>query len=97
MRKTTKKATPKRGPFIKTDRAKKTPGKTVRTGGTEVLKPKKKGQKKISFKKGGLHKTLGVPAGKKIPSSKMQAALRGDYGAKAKKQALFARNVLVGK
>jgi len=97
MRKKTKKAMPKRGPFIKTARAKKTPGKTVRVGGTEVLKPKKKGQKVVSFKKGGLHKTLGVAAGKKIPASKMAAALRGEYGTKAKKQALFAKNVLVGK
>jgi hypothetical protein len=44
-----------------------------------------------------LHATLGVPQGKKIPAGKMRDALAGKYGAKAKKQAQFAKNVLVGK
>ena len=62
-----------------------------------TLKPKKKGQKKITFNKGGLHKSTSTPAGKKIPSSKMQAALSGKLGPKAKKQANFAKNVLTGR
>jgi hypothetical protein len=89
------KRTPKAGPFVSTARAKKTPGKTVKVGGTEVLK--KPGKKPIAFKKGGLHATLGVAQGKKIPAAKMSAALAGKHGAKAKKQAEFARNVLVGR
>lgn len=63
---------------------------------TRKIPPQKKGQKPITFKEGGLHKSLGVPQGKKIPASKMQAALGGAYGAKAKKQAQFAKNVLTG-
>ena len=52
------------------------------------------GKKPITFKKGGLHRSLNVPAGKPIPSAKRQAALAGKYGPKAKKQAQFAKNVL---
>ena len=48
-----------------------------------------KGKKPISFKKGALHRALGVPEGKKIPPGKKRAALQGKYGAKAKKQANF--------
>lgn len=62
-----------------------------------VIKPKKKGQKPIKFKQGGLHESLGVPKGKKIPASLIQSALSGKKGAKAKKQALFMKNVLKGK
>ncbi len=63
----------------------------------ETLKPTKKGQKKITFNKGGLHKTLGVPHGEKIPATKMAGALAGNYGPKAKKEAEFAKNVLTGR
>jgi hypothetical protein len=48
-----------------------------------------KGKKPISFKKGALHRALGVPEGKPIPPGKKQAALAGKYGPKAKKQANF--------
>lgn len=48
----------------------------------------------ISFQKGGLHRSLGVPQGEKIPAGKMRAALAGRYGAKAKKQANFAQGML---
>lgn len=51
---------------------------------------KGKGQKPIKFKEGALHRQLNVPAGDKIPASKKAAALRGDYGALAKKRAIFA-------
>lgn len=52
------------------------------------------GKKPISFQKGGLHRSVGVPQGQKIPASKMQAAEHGEYGPKAQKQAEFALNVL---
>jgi hypothetical protein len=55
---------------------------------------KKKGKTPIAFKKGGLHASLHVPQDKKIPAKKKAAALKGKYGAKAKRQALFAKNVL---
>lgn len=68
----------------------------AKTGQKVTLKAKP-GQKKISFTKGGLHKSLGVPQGQKIPAAKMTAALAGKYGLKAKRQAEFAKNVLTGK
>lgn len=82
----------KEGPYISTARAKKTPGKSVKVGGTVVMK--EKGKKPIGFKKGGLHAQLGVPQGEKIPAEKMAAAAAGKYGSKAKKRAEFAENVL---
>ena len=78
----------KAGPFIQTARAKKMVGKTVAVGGTQVIKAA--GKKPIAFKKGGLHKALGVPQGEKIPASKKAAALAGRYGPKVKKMANFA-------
>jgi len=63
---------------------------------TETLKPTKKGQKPITFEKGGLHKSTGTPAGKPIPAGKKAAALSGSLGPKAQKQAQFAKNVLTG-
>lgn len=68
--------------------------KTPKAGDIQILR--KKGKKPISFKKGGLHKSLGVPQGKKIPASKLKAALAGKYGPKAKKQAMLDKNVLTG-
>jgi len=62
-------------------------GKTTISGG-------KKGQKPVSFEKGGLHRSLGVPQGQKIPASKMAAAKAGSYGPKAKAQASFATGML---
>lgn len=59
-----------------------------------TIKPQAKGQKPITFEKGGLHRSLGVPQGQKIPPAKIRAALAGKYGAKAKKQAALYRNVL---
>lgn len=56
----------------------------------ETVIIKKKGKKPLKFEKGGLHRSLGVPEDKPIPKSKIQAALRGEYGPKAKKQAVFA-------
>jgi hypothetical protein len=60
----------------------------------KVIKAKKPGQKDIKFHPGGLHESTHTPAGEKIPESKREAALHGDYGPKAEKQAQFAKNVL---
>ena len=52
------------------------------------------GKPPITFQKGGLHQSLGVPAGQPIPAAKMQQALSGKAGPKAKAQAEFSVNVL---
>lgn len=62
-----------------------------------TLKPKKKGQKPIRFKEGGLHRSLGIRAGAPIPKGAMQAALSGKRGKLAEKQARFKKNVLTGR
>jgi hypothetical protein len=62
-----------------------------------TIKPKKKGQKPITFKQGGMHKTLGIKKGNKISAKTHQKAASGKLGKKAKKQELFRRNVLKGK
>ena len=62
----------------------------------QTIEPTAPGQKPISFTPGGLHNTTSTPAGQKIPSGKMAAALAGKFGAKGKAQALFAKNVLKG-
>ncbi len=59
--------------------------------------PAKGGHKAITFNKGGLHQSTGTPQGQKIPAAKMSAALSGSLGAKAEKQAQFAKNVLTGR
>jgi len=53
-----------------------------------------KGQSPVTFRKGGLHQSLGVPQGQKIPADKMSAAQSGSYGPLAKKQANFAKGML---
>lgn len=82
------KKTKKAGPFLQTPRAKATPGKTVAPGGTQVIK--QKGKEPMAFEKGGLHEMLNVPQGETIPLAKVNAALAGKYGPKAKKAAVFA-------
>jgi hypothetical protein len=52
------------------------------------------GKKPVSFKPGGLHASLGVPQGQKIPAAKMAAAKSGKYGQKAKAQANLAAGML---
>ena len=49
---------------------------------------------KVSFRKGGLHHSLHVPEGQKIPASKMSSARAGNYGPLAKKQAVMATGML---
>ena len=58
---------------------------TIKGGGSE---------KPVTFSKGGLHRSLGVPEGQKIPASKLAAAKAGEYGPKAKKQAVMASGML---
>ena len=65
---------------------KKAAGKTTMKG--------KPGSPPIQFQKGGLHSSLGVPAGQPIPAAKMASALAGKEGPKAAAQARFAKNVL---
>jgi hypothetical protein len=55
---------------------------------------KSPGKTPVTFEKGGLHKSLGVPQGQPIPAAKMQAALAGKAGPKARQQAEFAQNML---
>jgi hypothetical protein len=47
----------------------------------------------ISFMKGGLHESLGVPEGQQMPPAKVNAALAGKYGPKAKRQAQLAQTL----
>ena len=54
----------------------------------------KRGQKPITFNKGGLHRTTHTPAGQKIPAEKVEKAARGDYGALGVKQASLAKGAL---
>jgi len=68
--------------------------KSSSKGKTVTISSQKKGQKPVTFQKGGLHRSLGVPEGQKIPPGKMAAAKRGAYGPKAKKQANMATGML---
>jgi hypothetical protein len=52
------------------------------------------GKAPVKFKKGGLHESVGVPQGEKIPAAKMAAAKAGKFGPKAAKQANFAQGML---
>jgi hypothetical protein len=67
---------------------------TPKVGQTQTIKSP--GQRPISVKTGGLHASVGVPQGQKIPAAKLAAAARGEFGPKAQKQAQFAQNVLTG-
>ncbi len=61
---------------------------------TRTIKSKKKGQKDITFRAGGLQASTGTPKGQKIPAGKIAKALSGSLGPKAQRQANFAKNVL---
>lgn len=61
------------------------------SGKTTISSP---GKTPVTFEKGGLHRSLGVPQGQKIPAAKMAAAKAGKFGPKAKKQAAFAAGML---
>ena len=53
----------------------------------KMVTMKAPGKKPITFKKGGLHQQLGVPAGEKIPASKMAAAEKRVTAARRKAKA----------
>jgi len=59
-----------------------------------TIEPKKRGQKPITFKEGGLHSSTGTPAGKPISAAKHAAAASGRLGPKAAAQERFYENVL---
>ena len=63
-------------------------------GKVETIGPTEEHPKALHFKKGALHRQLGVPEGEKIPAAKMAEARSGKLGAKAEKRANFAKNVL---
>ena len=50
----------------------------------------KKGQKPMTFRKGALHRALGVPEDQPIPPGKKQAALAGRHGEAVAKMARYA-------
>jgi hypothetical protein len=58
--------------------------------GSKTVTISKRGKKPIKFKRGALHRQLGVPEGQPIPESKKRAALAGKYGPLARKRAIFA-------
>jgi hypothetical protein len=68
-------------------------GTSGATGKTTTIKGRA-GAKPVTFQEGGLHKSLGVPEGTKIPAAKMAAAQRGEYGPTAQKQANLATGLL---
>jgi len=80
----------KAGPFVSTPRARKIPGKSVAPGGIIVIEPQEAGQEPLHFKKGALHKALGVPLDQPIPEPEKRAALAGEYGPKVRSMAIFA-------
>lgn len=62
-------------------------------------KPKKQtikapGKDPVSFEKGGLHRSVGVPQGEKIPAAKVAAAKAGKFGPEAARQANMATGML---
>jgi len=60
----------------------------------KLIKLRARGKKPITMRKGGLHRTVGVPEGEKIPASKVRAARAGRYGPLGKKQAVAATGLL---
>lgn len=56
----------------------------------KTITMKQKGKEPITFRRGALHRILGVPEGENIPFEKKRDALAGKYGLKAKRMAVFA-------
>lgn len=50
--------------------------------------------KPVTFVRGGLHRSVGVPQGERIPAAKMAAAKAGRFGPLAQKRASFAAGML---
>lgn len=65
---------------------------TVRT-----IEPKHKGQHKIKFHEGGLHKLTHTPPGQPISEKKHEEAKAGKFGPRAEKDERFYENVLKGR
>ena len=63
------------------------------TPGQQAPFQKKAWINKAIKKPGQLHRDLGVPEGEKIPSSKLNAALAGQYGKKTKQRAALAKTL----
>jgi hypothetical protein len=63
------------------------------TPGQQAPFQKKAWINKAIKKPGQLHRDLGVPEGEKIPSSKLDAALAGQYGKKTKQRAELAKTL----
>lgn len=59
-----------------------------------VIKPKEKGQHKIKFKVGGLHRSTGTKQGEPISAAKHAEAKSDGLGKLAQKQEQFYENVL---
>jgi hypothetical protein len=62
-----------------------------------TIEPGERGEKRISFREGGLHASTGTSAGKKISAKKHEEAREGKLGKKAQKQEMFFENVLKGR
>jgi hypothetical protein len=60
----------------------------------QTIGAKGKGKPAVSFEKGGLHRSLGVPQDQTIPAGKMAAAKQGKFGPKAQAQANLATGML---
>ena len=60
----------------------------------KTITPKKKGQKPLKFKQGGLHASVGAKPGAKLTGAQHAKAASGALGPLAAKQENFYRNVL---
>lgn len=69
-------------------------GMSERAATVKTIKPKKKGQKPLKFKEGGLHASTGTAPGAKIPAVQHAKAASGALGPLAQKQESFYTNVL---
>jgi hypothetical protein len=68
--------------------------RVTRAEAEKTIAAKKKNQKPLHFKEGGLHASTGTPAGKKISAAEHAEAASGKLGPRAKRQEQFFRNVL---
>ena len=69
-------------------------GMSERAATIRTIRPKRKGQKPLKFKQGGLHASTGTKPGAKISASQHAKAASGALGPLAAKQENFYRNVL---
>jgi hypothetical protein len=74
--------------------AKSAPKKAAAPAGRPVTIKGGSGEKPVTMQPGGLHKSLGVPEGQKIPAAKMAEAKAGKHGPLAQKQAVMATGML---